>query len=70
MIQLSNFSFNPKPQTIRVSWSKLAETELNSFTASSLVSNAVYSIQDLLGGRDIEARAEEDFERINSAYFD
>ena len=70
MIQLSNFAFNPKPQTIHVSWSKLTETIINSSAASSIVNNAVYSIQDILGGRDIEARAEEDFRRINSAYFD
>ena len=69
MIQFSNFAFNPKPQTIQVSWSKLAETVLNSSAASSMVSNAVYNIQNILGGRDIEAQTEKDFERINSAYF-
>jgi hypothetical protein len=69
MIQFSNFAFNPKPQTIQVSWSKLTETIPNSSAASSMVSNAVYNIQNILGGRDIEAQAEKDFERINSAYF-
>lgn len=69
MIQFSNFAFNPKPQTIQVSWSKLAETVLNSSATSSMVSNAVYNIQNILGGRDIEAQTEKDFERINSAYF-
>lgn len=69
MIQFSNFAFNPKPQTIQVSWSKLTETILNSSAASSMVNNAVYSIQDILSGRDIEVQSEKDFERINSAYF-
>lgn len=69
MIQFSNFAFNPKPQTIQVSWSKLTEAILNSSAASSMVSNAVYNIQNILGGRDIEAQTEKDFERINSAYF-
>ncbi len=69
MIQFSNFAFNPKPQTIHVSWSKLTETIINSSAASSMVNNAIYTIQDILDGRDIEAQAEEDFERINNAYF-
>jgi hypothetical protein len=69
MSQFSNFAFNPKPQTIQVSWSKLAETTLDLSVASSMVNNAIYDIQDILGGRDIEAQAEKDFERVNSDYF-
>lgn len=69
MSQLNIFAVSPKSQTLKVSWSKLAETTLNSLAASSLVNNTVYSIQDLLSGRDIEAQAEKDFERINSVYF-